>query len=183
MIKFLWILLCCLLTGCQYHFGYGDLPERYNTITIPYVQGDNEGQLTAEVIKSISTSGAFRYVPYGGELTLLIQLVEVDDENIGFRYYRNKQGCLKNWLIPTETRLSGIAEVTVLDSSTNQILLGPTCVKASVDFDHDYYSSRNAINIFSLGQLSDIDAGQEAAMDPLNRRLAEKITDYIINSW
>ncbi|MBA3722351.1 MAG: hypothetical protein H0W88_08110 [Parachlamydiaceae bacterium] len=179
----LYIVAMMSLAGCQYRFGYGDLTERYSTINVPYAEGDPEGELTAEVIKKISASGAFKYVPCGGDLTLSIQILEFRDENIGFRYDRNKHGHLKTPVIPTETRLSAIVEVELISNATNQVIRGPTQIRASVDFDHDYYTTRHGINIFSLGQLSDIDAGQEAAMQPLNRRLAEKITEYIINSW
>jgi hypothetical protein len=172
-----------VLTSCHYRFGYGDLPERYTTISIPYVKGDDDGSLTAAVIRQVSTSGGLRYVSHGGDLTLHIELIEVRDENIGFRYDRNKQGCRKKGIIPTETRLIALAEVSILETKSHKIIRGPTRVVTSVDFDHDYYYSRHRINIFSLGQLSDIDAAQEVAMQPLNRRLAEKIADFVINSW
>jgi hypothetical protein len=177
------IALGCLLTGCQYRFGSGDLASRYETLSVPYAEGDKEGMLTEEVIKRISTSGAFRFVTYGGDLTLKMKIVEFSNENIGFRYDRHKRGRLKKTLIPTETRLSSGVDVEVLDAATGQRIRGPIRIVAGVDFDHDFYSSRNAVNIFSLGQLSDIDASHDAAMRPLNRELANKIADYIINSW
>jgi hypothetical protein len=171
------------LTGCHYHFGYGDLVSCYKTISVPYAEGDKEGKLTAEVIKKISSTGALQFVTYGGDLTLKIKLLEYSDENIGFRYDRHKNGRLKKTLIPTETRISAAAEITLIERATKQIVRGPTLIAASVEFDHDFYSSRNAVNIFSLGQLSDIDASHETAMQPLNKELASKIADYILNSW
>lgn len=170
-------------TSCNYHFGYGDLSERYSTISIPYVEDDDDGQLTKEIIHAMSTSGAFKYTPYQGELTLKIKLLDWYDENIGFHYDRKKSGKLKNGLIPTETRLYAVVEVLLIETATDKILRGPTLIKTSVDFDHDYYSNRNEINVFSLGQLNDIDEAQEAASRPLYRRIAIKISDYIINSW
>jgi hypothetical protein len=171
------------LTGCHYQFGHGELSNCYSTISVPYISGDEEGELTAELIKQFTTSGAFSYLPYGGDLILKAEFIELRDENIGFRYDRKKRGDLKKAIIPTETRLNALVEVTLIESATGYVLRGPTRIFASVDFDHDYYSSRHAVNIFSLGQLSDIDAAHDAVMHPLNRRLAEKIADYIINSW
>ena len=55
-------------------------------------------------------------------------------------------------------------------------------IKASMDFDHDYYSSRHGVNIFSLGQLTDYDTAEDTVRKPLNDRLAEKIADYVINA-
>jgi hypothetical protein len=156
---------------------------QYNTISIPYAEGDIDGGLTSEVVKLMSSSGALQYVSCGGDLSLRIRVLDLRDENIGFRYDRKKKGSLKKTIIPTETRMIANVEVTLIDTHQNQVIRGPTRIKASLDFDHDYYSSRNAINIFSLGQLSDIDAAQDAAIHPLNRILAEKIVDYVNNSW
>lgn len=169
------------LSSCYYHFGQSDLSERYRTISIPYIEGDDEGELTAELIHTIASEGGLRYLPAGGELVLKIKLIESYDENIGFRYDRHKDGTIKKGLIPTETRLNLTAEVFLLEASSDSILRGPTLIRASIDFDHDYYYDRNSVNVFSLGQLNDIDEAQEAAMRPLHRRLAEKIGDYVLN--
>jgi hypothetical protein len=175
--------LGCILNSCQYQFGRGDLSERYSTIAIPYAEGDKEGRLTAEVIRRMSETGALRYVSSGGDLTLTMKLIELRDENIGFRYDRKKQGELKKTIIPTESRLSVVVEVSVSETCSGQVIRGPTRIKTSVDFDHDYYSSYRGINVFSLGQLNDYDAAHDAVMYPLNCHLAERIVDYVINSW
>ncbi len=44
-----------------------------------------------------------------------------------------------------------------------------------------YYSSRKGVNVFSLGQVTDIDEARDVAEYPLHRRLAQKIVDYINN--
>lgn len=185
MIKF--ILTCFFLLGffssCQYQFGRGELAGQYQTIAIPYVEGDQEGGVTAEVIKRMSETGALRYVSSHGELILKIKLIEFRDENIGFRYDRKKQGELKKTVIPTETRLNAVAEVIITEASSGKIIRGPTRIKTSIDFDHDFYSSYHEINVFSLGQLNDYDAAHDAVMYPLNRQLAEKIVDYVTQSW
>ncbi|WP_195155528.1 LPS assembly lipoprotein LptE [Candidatus Protochlamydia phocaeensis] len=185
------VLVSLLLLGgligfnsCQYRFGRGELAEQYSTICVPYIEGDTEGELTAEVIKRLSLSGGLRYVSSGGDLILSVKIIEMRDENIGFRYDRKKHGELKRSIIPTETRLSALVEVSVKEAGSGQIIRGPTRLTGSVDFDHEYYySSHHALNIFSLGQLNDIDAAHDAAMHPLNRHLAERIADYVLNSW
>jgi hypothetical protein len=173
----------CSLTSCQYQFGQGELSQRYTTISVPYAEGDQKGELTTEVIKQLSSSGAFRYVNQGGDLTLKIKFIELSDENIDFRYDRKKTGELKRSIIPTETRFTVFVEVLLIESGTGQIIRGPTSITASTDFDHTYYTTRDEINIFSLGQLTDIDTARDAAMHPLNRHLAKRIVDYVMNSW
>lgn len=182
--RYLLLLLGCItLTGCSYQFGHGDLSQSYRTLSVPYVEGDQKGELTAEIVKRVSASGAFHYVNAGGDLILKVKFLEVGDENIGFRYDRKKRGELKESIIPTETRLKAFVEVLLVEAGTGKVIRGPTRIAASADFDHTYYFARDEINIFSLGQLTDIDAAQDAAMTPLNRHLAERIVDYIVNSW
>lgn len=172
-----------IFTGCHYQFGHGDLPEKYSTLSIPYVEGDGDGDLTNELISQFSSSGAFRYQTCGGALILRAKWVDVRENNIGFRYDRKKDGHLKKYIIPTESRLSGSLEVTVVESGSERVVLGPTIVTATVDFDHQFYSDRHASNVFSMGQLVDIESAREAVMHPLNRQLAEKVVDLVINSW
>lgn len=180
---FLILLAGHFLLGCQYQFGQGELSQRYATISVPYAEGDQKGELTTVVIKMLSTSGAFRYVSCGGDLILKIKLIEFREENIDFRYDRKKTGKLKRSIIPTETRVTAIAEVLLIESGTGQTVRGPTRITASANFNHTYYTTRDEVNIFSLGQLNDIDAARDAVMHPLNRYLAEQIVDYVIHSW
>lgn len=183
-LGFIFLLMTSLiLSSCHYQFGRGELSQQYSTISVPYIDGDREGDLTVEVIKRIGTSGAFRYAMSGGDLILSIKILDYENEDVGFRYDRKKHGELKQVIIPTETRLKAMAEVTIKEAATGQVMRGPAVISASVDFDHDFYFSRNENNIYSLGQLNDIDAAQDAVMQPLYRVLAEKIVDYVANSW
>lgn len=173
---------CFLLASCGYRGGYDGLPREYRTIAVPYVEGDWDGQLTNAIVKQISRSGAFEYRNDSANLTLIVKIIDFSDENIGFRYDRHKDGRLRDTIIPSETRLFAVAEVS-LQGPTGLCILGPSRLTAQVDFDHDYYSSRNEVNVFSLGQLSDFDAASEAAHTPLNLMLARKIVDYISDNW
>ena len=203
-MKSLLLLFPLLLSlSCGYQFGQGSLPTKYQTICIPYVEGDVSGELTAILIKQISRSGGFRYVRDNGDLILYVTLCDCSEENIGFCYdtkknkddkhgkkdeRRDSGDCCKNRdfnhsVIPIESRATILAEVTVVDSSSGCNVLGPAKLLASVDFDHDYYYSPDKINEFSLGQLTDVDAARDAVQTPLYTVLAEKITEYIIHSW
>lgn len=179
------ILLACLitLTGCGYRWGQGGLAERYHTITVPYVKGDRDGVITASIIRRLTESGAYEYRNCSATLVLNVKLIDIRDENIGFRYDRQKGGMLDDTIIPTETRLTAVAEVSLVDSRNCCALLGPVLIRASVDFDHDYYNSRDGINVFSLGQLSDYGEAYDAAQRPLSEALAMKIVDYVNDAW
>lgn len=178
------IVIACLLSACGYHLGPGgSLPNQYPSISVPYVEGDQEGALTAAIIKEIVRTGDFDYRYHGGGLILKVKQVEIDEDNIGFRYDRKKRGELTSDVIPTETRVTMVVELSVVEAASCRTVLGPVLLSASVDYDHDYYSSRDGVNIFSLGQLTDLDAAYDAVQTPLNRAMAEKIVDYITQSW
>lgn len=92
----------------------------------------------------------------------------------------------KEWshsVIPTETRVEAIAEVTLIESASGRVLLGPVQIRAFMDFDHDYYYSWDNINETSLGQLTDYDAAVDGSFKPLYAILAHKIADYVYDAW
>jgi len=157
--------------------------KKYRTISVPYVEGDEDGSLTAVLIREINASGLFVYQNTGGALTLKVTIVDYEDSHIGFQYDQKKDGEFKNLLIPNETRTTLLTEVILIETASGKIALGPARIAASVTFDHDYYATRHRINVFSLGQLTDIDTAQEAAIKPLHRHIAKKIVDYIGVDW
>ena len=179
-MKYLSLLLLISITmGCGYRWGDQGSLQKYRTISVPYVIGDWSGSLTAALVKEISVSGVFAYSAEGS-VTLRVRVIDYDDENIGFQYDRNKEGKIKNILLPDETRTTALAEVTLIETISGRTLLGPVQIAADVAFDHDYYATRHRVNVFSLGQLTDIDAAHDAAMKPLHCRLAKKIVEYLL---
>jgi len=178
---FLLLAACCF--GCGYRWGQGGALAARQTITIPFVEGDWNGELTSELVSQISQMGTLTYCAEGGALILQVKILDSRTDNIGFRYDRNRHGKLISSVIPDETRLTVWTEVALIEAASGCVILGPARLSAEIDFDHDYYSSRNAVNVFSLGQLTDYDEAYDAVERPLNRRLAQKIVDYVNNSW
>ena len=171
------------LTGCGYRMGFGGISDTYRTVAVPFAENDATGAFTAELIHTLSASGAFVYDPCNPDLILNVVILEYYDENIGFRYDRNQQGNIEKTLVPSETRRFVKVEVMLVDAHNGCRVLGPDILRASVDFDHEFNSSRDAVNVFSLGQVTDIDGAIDAAAKPLNARMAQKIVDYIANAW
>lgn len=182
-MRILSILSClAVLTGCGYTLNTVPGFSEAATISIPYVQGDVDGQLTSALIHQVSLSGEYVYQTSGGEYVLEAKIIDDTYENIGFRYDRNRKGCLKHYIIPVEMREGLLIEVQVIASCSGEVLLGPNRLFADVEYDHDYYSIRNGVNVFSLGQLTDIDSAEDAAKTPLYRKLAEKVVSWLIYS-
>ncbi len=196
-------LLLVLLTSCGYHAGQGELASKYSTITIPYVEGDEYGELTAVLVKEISRTGTLSYQRSYADLSLNVSIIDCTYDNIGFRYdqkhnsepYRSSDSRsnesnhssdrdnVSDDIIPVETRAQVIAEVSITECATGALVLGPVQIRATLDFDHDYYYSRHYVNNFSMGQLTDYDSAVDGSFKPLYTNLAHKIADYVYDSW
>jgi hypothetical protein len=169
--------------SCGYKFGHGSMSEQYHTISVPYVKGDHSGIFTAELIKQISHSGAFKYRNSNAELTMKAVIHDYHDENIGFQFDKDADGNRISKLVPTERRVKVLVEVSLIEALTGNIVLGPKFFTAEADYDFDPDITRDNIAGFSLGQLNSTDEAKEVALNPLNQSLSKKIVDYITNTW
>ncbi len=179
------LLLAISLTSCGYHTAASD---DKTTISVPYVEGDNQGQFTAEIIRQLTYSDVYDFVKQDGDLVLKVVLVGDQNDVIGFQYDRTiKKGKIETNLMPTENRRMLTAQVTLTDTGTNEIVLGPLNVSATGDFDYIDVNSLKALSFinphgkrkkvinFSLGQLDSIEGAQDAVVTPVYRQLAQKI--------
>jgi hypothetical protein len=180
------ILMLCL-TSCGYQVGPSSDLNFYSSISIPYVEGDPDGNLTNAIAHAISANTCLEYRRDDGALQLKAAIVNSNDVNIGFRYDRHKDGTILHSLIPVESRLSIVVEFSVVEAASNKVVLGPVQLSAYVDLDHDYYADRNPVdgrvNQTSLGQLTYEGEAFKAAERPLNRAIALKIANYLSHSW
>lgn len=185
--------LWLLLASCGYRFGEQDSVQRLqeSSISIPYAVNDVDGQLTDELIKAFSSAG-FNYRPFHGTLELKVNIINQDNKALGWRFNRNPEGKRNKDLIITEGRRHANAEVTLIDTLNDEVLLGPIIVQAEVDLD--FYEPDNLQDVsfinskgvrqtsisFSLGQLDSIEGAYDDAWTPLSRRLAKKILDLVL---
>jgi hypothetical protein len=185
-----------LFSSCGYHMDGSEDFEGRRTVTVPYVVGDSAGQLTNELIRQLSVSGVFECVQNSGQYILKVIVFSDGSDRIGFRYDRKNDGKLKKNLMPVEGRRTISAEVTLVNSATEEIEIGPVIVTA--DADYDYIDSNDLYEVamvnskgkvqstisFSLGQLDSIEGAQDDVAVPLYRHLAQKIVDgIIIQKW
>ena len=174
--KFL-IALLLFLSGCGYHLENQSIKK---SIEVPFICGDPSGEFTTKLIYLLNSSGCYRTGGASSRYCLSVSIIGSKDQNVGFKYDRNNEGRLLTTLIPSESRWSILAEVNLVDKSTGKIVLGPARVSASYDFDHDWYSTMDGINIFSLGQITDYADAKDQVQTPLYHKLAQKITDLLI---
>lgn len=199
-MKLLLPLALFFFASCGYHFE-GDRSSsdasHSTTITVPYVEGDSEGQLTNALVRALSGSGRYECVQDGGALVLNVKVVSDTNERIGFRYDRKEiSGALEKNLFPGENRRTLCVEVTLVDAATGEVLVGPSQARSFAEYDYVDVNSleeisfdvvpgvRETVMNFSLGQLDSIEGAQDDSAAPLYRSLAEKIVDGIIHkTW
>ncbi len=178
-------LLALSFTSCGYHNAASD--DR-TTISIPYVEGDAQGQLTAELIRQITNSNMYDFVKKDGDLCLKVTIMGDKNEIVGFQYdLTTKKGKIERNLMAEENRRTLTAQVTLTDTTTEEVIVGPVNITASTDYDYIDVNSLKTVSFinehgkrektisFSLGQLDSIEGAQDAALTPIYRQLAQKI--------
>ncbi len=170
-------------TSCGYHFGAGSAPWIGSTISVPYICGDETGEFTRTLVRELASSGAFQYTDDCGCYRLCVNVRELCDENIGFRYDINKEGQQTTTIIPVEMRTRTVAEFSLVEASSGCVVLGPERVSAMVDFDHEFEGGSDHLNNLSLGQVTDLEASKEVIPGRLGQALAERIVDYLRGAW
>lgn len=93
------------------------------------------------------------------------------------------QDLLSKSIIPTETRKKMVVEISVQETASCSIIIGPVTLIAFTDFDHNYFTTPFRVNQESLGQLTDVETAEDAVLKPLNKKMARKIVDYICECW
>ena len=97
-MKIGWLLafICFCGSSCGYRLEEEELEDVGRiSISIPFVKGDVDGQLTNAIVRELASTGSFRYVRDGGRYTLLVTVVHDHKEKIGYRYDRKPKGQLE----------------------------------------------------------------------------------------
>lgn len=178
-------LVCCsflLCSGCGYR--YAGMDGDPITISVPYIPGDVDGQLTNELVYQLGTSGYFVCTQTGGEYSLQVEILSDAEERIGFRYDRdNPSGKREKNLLGVEDRRTITAQVTLVQRVSDKEVVGPCEVTASVEYDYTdpgspqdlLFAKKEPIMPFSLGQLDSQEGAHDDAARPLFRKLALQI--------
>jgi hypothetical protein len=165
-------------------------------VAIPFVSGDEQGVLTAEIASALADAGLARISSQNPQYRLHVSILKQNNETIGFRRDQQKvhAGVKKN-LLATEGRRYLETEVIFYRGDTDEIAWGPYHLKTDANYDYvdgdsiqdlTFFSPAGVLTPvlpFSLGQLESIESAQEAATLVLYRRLAKKVVDVISVEW
>jgi len=178
-LRSLALLLCAVLSSCSGWKVAGCHSCDRTAVRIPYVQGDNSGELTTALVTAVDEQVAF-HVSESGQYELQVKILDSKEEKIGFRYdpiELEKEG--KKDLILNESRAKTLAKVTLVDRHSSQVIRGPAHILGNIEYDHQENTLDNDIQDFSLGQLSDVDTIHEVRNIPIYRDLAQKIAFWL----
>lgn len=177
------------LTGCGYRSEGGEPIS----VSIPYVIGDYEGELTDALVWAFSRTSQFRYTQGEGDWRLEAKVLDTVNDRIGYRYDRDdKSGKLRSNVIGTENRRTVSLQVSVINATTGCLVWGPHILKADGTYDYVDTNSLQDLSFvnqegirqtsiaFSLGQLDSVGAAGEEAIYPIYRKLAQKIVDGLM---
>lgn len=186
------LLVSLSLTSCGYRW-QPDYPYR-PTISIPFVEGDEDGRLTAEITHALTSSGLVDVLSNDGDYTLQITIQNASLETIGYRRDPQKvDGKVRKNLLACEGRRSLTVQACLYWGS--ELAFGPYLLSADADYDYvdgDSIQDLTFINPagdlvtvlpFSLGQLESTESAQEATTTPLYSHIAQKIVDMIASEW
>jgi hypothetical protein len=188
MLKWVNFFSLLMLVSCGYRAANS---EEKKTISVPYIEGDQQGQLTAEVIRQLQETGYYDFVRRGGDLVLKAVIVGDQKETIGFSYDRKGQsGKIEKNLMATENRRNLTVEIQLLEG--DKVILGPLKITAAGEFDYVDVNSLQALSFindrgrrekvvnFSLGQLDSIEGAEDNVLTPTYRGLARKIAAALV---
>lgn len=161
-------------------------PEERKTISIPYAEGDQRGELTAELIWQLEQTGLYQFVRGGSDLVLKVAVKGDQKETIGYSYDRHAiTGKIEQNLMSTENRKNLTAQVTLLEG--DKVVLGPLEITGVGEYDFVDVNSLRALSFineqgkrekvitFSLGQLDSVEGAEDNVLIPAYRQLARKI--------
>lgn len=197
MRKAVRLFLFSLLTvGCGYRWQPDFPTESPPVVAIPFIVGDEDGMLTAEIVRTITASGLAQVHSSSPDFRLVVHIKNVQNQTIGYRRDPQKvHGKVRKNVLASEGRKTVFVEAVLYRIHSDEIVYGPYEISADADYDYidgdsiqdltftDAAGVTQTVLPFSLGQLEPIESAQEAASRPLYCSLAQKIVDAIFSEW
>jgi hypothetical protein len=176
------LLALLLLAGCGYRPDSSCIAERYQTVCIPYTEGELSAPLTAALARQLAQS-PYRYVSSGGALLLNVEVVEINRRPRGYRYDANVENKPTKLVVTAEEEVELVAEVSLTESATGCPVLPCTRVRAALDYDFQPKETRTSQLALSLGELDSPNGARVVACTSATDLLARRIVDLLTAAW
>ena len=174
------------LSSCSYRSTLLETQEQ--TIGIEFIQDDVMGKLRTALILEMEKSPSFQYENESPQLIAKVELIDHEDEEIGFQYASSLTSTTKR-LVVNEKRKWIKSRVSILEAATKKVIVKPQEVIAAIDFNFDPDNSDDKFTIigpdlvpmitFSMGEFESEQNAKRVADDLLMQTLAKRIVDYI----
>lgn len=187
--------LLILFSGCGYRFSPEFSNQKIPTVSVPYIEGDDDGTLTAELIRTLTASGLADIRSHDAEYRLKVKIENFQNQTIGYRRDKQKvSGEVRKNIVGREGRKSITAVFSLYKKNSEEIASGPFTLSADTDYDYvdgdsiqdlAFINSEGTSTVvlpFSLGQLESIESAQEASTKPLYEKLSQKIADTLFSA-
>ncbi len=180
-------------SSCGYRFADTNSEKSPVSISVPYIQGDPTSALNDQLVSTLAETGYFTCPQSGGQFFLQVLILSDANDRIGFRYDRDSSsGARKPNILSIENRRNVTAQVTVYNTLSGDVVLGPLPISASVDYDYADYGSPRDLNTitsygsmptvrYSYGQLNTIEAAHDDSGTFLYKILSRKIVGFLMN--
>ncbi|MBI5273984.1 MAG: hypothetical protein HY860_02890 [Chlamydiales bacterium] len=187
------LIVFLLLTACGYRLQQS---QPSMAISSPYIKGDKDGTLTTSIVNALLQKGMFSYKNTDASYELIGEIKNNSTSHIGYIYrMEDNDTQVQHRLVPNEGRRKIEVEIKLVNTSSGEIVYGPTLFTTEVDYDFVDSDSFNDLAFFnssgqeittlsySLGQLDSEEGAQLASFSPAYEQIAKQIADGISKSY
>ncbi|MCP5492423.1 MAG: hypothetical protein H7A40_05210 [Chlamydiales bacterium] len=184
------IAIALILSGCGYRLATPGVAADYPQVSVPYVEGDISGVLTAALVRELNARGRFATTDKA-RYTLHAKIIQNENEQIGWRFDRQGTNAKRiSRLRPVESKRIMTVQVSIEDNTSGKLVFGPSKVSADVDYDYVNFDTISdlaftppgggplvSVLSYSLGQLDAVEDAQTVSLAPLYQKLSKLIAE------
>lgn len=178
------------LTSCGYQsVAYQLRSKEKAEVSIPLIQGDENGSLRYDLAKQLSQVPGFRYSSdVKAQYRLDVKILQDASETIGYVWDEDPiTGAFIKRLYPNEKRHKLKVSVSLFDTVSNKIVVPTFQIEDTVDFDFvnptalkniefkDIQGNRQSVLQYSLGQLDSEEGAKQESFEPLSKSISDQM--------
>ncbi len=159
-------------------------------LDVPFIKGDKDGQLTAQVIQALSKSPFLKYDVSQPQVKIIAKILNNEAQQIGYQYrMKDNDAKVEHRLVPNEGRRLVKVEFTLEGFPDRKSYLVQIEGTSDYDFvdpdsfkDLAFYSPSGQLATvldFSLGQLDSEEGAKLASFSPCYEKIAYQFKENL----